>query len=244
MINAQKFERSAPVRNIRENFVYTIKGFKLEDITCDDNGAYQKHRTAKRSYHVTFQGDSSVKVSTVYKHGDEYIANERNGRQYRSVKVPTDEVYELERYYRDSKNFEGLRQMVAKLKCAGKRDYEDYTCVVFSRTSIGTVNEEENMLPHGNAIHTGHPYIRTSRDQLDRQDELLTNNSPFEVYEQLVGESSSSSSQSYEPRNSKQLYNRSYNSKKTAEVLFLYKPINRSSIYSISSFSYTPIPEI
>ena len=45
MFEPRQFERDVPLKNQRENSMYTIKNAKIEDITCDGNGAYLKTRT-------------------------------------------------------------------------------------------------------------------------------------------------------------------------------------------------------
>ena len=47
MLEPHQFERDVLFTNQWENSMYTIKNAKIEDITCDGNGAYLKTRTNK-----------------------------------------------------------------------------------------------------------------------------------------------------------------------------------------------------
>ena len=47
MFELHQFERDVPLKNQRENSMYTTKNAKIEDITCDGNGAYLNTRTNK-----------------------------------------------------------------------------------------------------------------------------------------------------------------------------------------------------
>ena len=68
------------------------------------------------------------------------------------------------------------------------------------------------VLPHGNSSKTEHPYIRTSQYMLNAERQLLESNKPHKVYEDLVTavDPFTTSSQSEEPRNLKQIQNGKY----------------------------------
>ena len=236
LLNAKSYEKCEPLKAVREDLMYTIKNKTLSDVTCDDNGAYLKPRNAKKLYCVKIS-ENSVKTNCVHKLGDAYVIRSRVGRKYVNEEVSNDTVYLLERYYRDNKSIEGLRQMVVRVKCVEKQDYEPYMCIVYSfkvsaaptmltqnrNESRHEENERASMLPHGNAsINNDIPYVRTSRDILDRTDHLLNeSNTPSDVYYSMVNESHpmECSSQSYEPRNKKQVYNRQYSTNKKTKVV-------------------------
>lgn len=265
LLNPENYEKMEPLKSVREDLMYTIKSKKIEDVTCDDNGAYLKPRNAKKLYYVKISGDS-VSANCVHKLGDAFVFRSRVGRKYVNEEVSADDVYLLERYYRDSKNFECLKQMVVRVKCLAKHEYKPYMCIVYNYNKVVSSratmlseannqplngeNERPTMLPHGNAsANNDIPYIRTSKDVLDRTDELIEeSNTPADIYYSMVNEFNpmESSSQSYEPRNKKQAYNRQYSlKKKSKEVriiqltlfLKLQKPCNRSNNERIS-FSY------
>ena len=68
------------------------------------------------------------------------------------------------------------------------------------------------VLPHGNSSKTEHPYIRISEYMLNAERQLLESNKPHKVYEDLVAAADpfTTSSQSEEPRNLKQIQNGKY----------------------------------
>ena len=68
------------------------------------------------------------------------------------------------------------------------------------------------VLPHGNSSKAEHPYIRTSHYVLNAERQLSESNKPHKVYEDLVAAADpfTTSSQSEEPRNLKQIQNGKY----------------------------------
>ena len=115
----------------------------------------------------------------------------------------------IERYYRRKKSFSGLRHTVVKVKNVDKMYYEDFFCVVYSYNKSSADYE---LLPHSNSTKTDHPYIRTSEAILNEEDQMLTASKPHEVYDEMVKSANplTSSSQSEQPRNLKQVQNRQY----------------------------------
>ena len=99
--------------------------------------------------------------------------------------------------------------MVVKVKNVDKMYYEDFFCVVYSYNKSSTNYE---LLPHRNSTKTDHPYIRTSQAILNEEDQTLTTSKPHKVYDEMVNSVNplTSSSQSEEPRNLKQVQNRQY----------------------------------
>ena len=99
--------------------------------------------------------------------------------------------------------------MVVKVKNVDKMYYEDFFCVVYSYNKSSADYE---LLPHGNSIKTDHPYIRTSQTILNEEDQMLTTSKPHKVYNEMVNSTNplTSSPQSEEPRNVKQVQNRQY----------------------------------
>ena len=68
------------------------------------------------------------------------------------------------------------------------------------------------ILPQVNSSKMEHPYIRTCQYILNAERQLLESNKPHKVYEDLVAAADpfTTSSQSEEPRNLKQIQNRKY----------------------------------
>ena len=156
--------------------MYTIKNAKIEDITCDGNGAYLKTRTNKR-YCCLLVKDGPVitKLFTVHSFDDEnFYLNQRNGRDYEAIRV--DIVYLIERYYRQNKSIPLLRQMIVRIKAVKTGLYENYCGVVYTKSEDEQSAEVESLLPHGNAKSFTQPYIRTSPDVLTDVDCLASQN--------------------------------------------------------------------
>ena len=98
--------------------MYTILSEKIDDACTDDNGAYLNSRSTKRMYHVNIDKKSMTVLSqVVHQEGDTYYFIQRcGGRAYEYVVVPENEVYFLERYYRESKSIPGLKSIVVRAK--------------------------------------------------------------------------------------------------------------------------------
>ena len=165
MFEPHQFERDVPLKNQRENSMYTIKNAKIEDITCDDNGAYlktRKTRTKKRYYSLLVK-DGRVITKIVHSFDDEnFYLNQRNDRDYEAIRVDINDVYLIERYYRQNQSIPLLTQMIVRIKAIKTGLYENYCCVVYTNLEDEQSAEVESLLPHGNAKSFAQPYIRTS----------------------------------------------------------------------------------
>ena len=104
-----------PLKGICHNKMYTITGYTIEQINCDDNGAYEDPKSAENDYLVEVKGNM-LKASVVHKEGDKFIHKVRNSQSYDRVVVDPKEVYMIKRYYRKNKSLPGLRHMVVKIK--------------------------------------------------------------------------------------------------------------------------------
>ena len=89
-----------PLKRVRENKVYTIRDCVLSDITCDDNGAYNKTNKVKHDYYVVVDEDGVQAVKWIHKSKDVYFYKKRVSRRYIDVVAPAKDVYTLDRYYR------------------------------------------------------------------------------------------------------------------------------------------------
>ena len=65
-MDGKNYEVLKPLKNVRENKVYTVKENNLEKITCDDNGAYMNSRNVKTHYFVE-ESDGKILVKKVHK---------------------------------------------------------------------------------------------------------------------------------------------------------------------------------
>ena len=120
------------------------------------------------------------------------------------------------RYYHKNKSLPGLRHMVVKIKNATSLCCEIYFYIVYSICEeIDTQMLYTKVLPHGNSLKTEHPYIRTSQYMLYAERQFLESNKPHKVYKDLVATADpfTTSSQSEEPQNLKQIQNEKYKRK-------------------------------
>lgn len=210
LLKPKHFAEMEPLKGICHNKMYTLKGFSINEINCDDNGAYEEARSVKKEY-VVEQNDGKLTANVVRKEGGVYMLNARSGRTYEKTVVDPKKVYVIERYYRKNKSIKGLRHMVVRVKNVTKVEYEDFFCVIYSYDE-NSRQESFQIMPHGNSKSSNHPYIRTSQAVLEKESRLLEGKKPSRVYDELVVETNPliSSSQSKEPRNLKQVQNVQY----------------------------------
>ena len=131
LLKAESFAEMQPLKGICHNKMYTMTGYTIEQINCDDNGAYEDTKSAKKDYLVEIKRHM-LKASVAHKEGGKYIHKVRNDRSYHRVVVDPNEIYMIERYYRKNKSLPGLRHMVVKIKNATKLCYEKYFCILYS----------------------------------------------------------------------------------------------------------------
>ena len=217
----ENFKEESPPKAVRDNRAFTLEGFDHDEIMCDDNGAYVNTKKVKRYYHVQIKSNGTFKAQTV--HGDApnfFIKVRSTNRTFTNVIIPQCEVYLLERIYRDSKSFNGLKHVVARVKRLDEEVYEKHCLVLYIRNVKTGENANNQILAHGNAKKTANPYIRTSKTILEKESELLENldSRPSMVYDELVNtfDPFTTTTQSSEPRNVKQVQNRKYQMKRTA----------------------------
>ena len=106
-MDLKNYKVPRPLKNVRENKVYTVKEDNLEKITYDDNGAYLNSRNVKTHYLVE-ELDGSLRAKKVHKPDDGYFINKRQGQGYVAVPVEDESVYLIERYYRQNKSIPKL----------------------------------------------------------------------------------------------------------------------------------------
>lgn len=192
--------------------MYTTKQ-NIDEVLSDDNGAYLHTSSTAKEYTVKIncsQSDLTSRTVHIDASGEFYY-KERNGRSYDTVHVEKDSVFVLHRYYRKSKSFPGLRQMIVRINPIDTTKNVDHSCVVYSYSGSGEL-EQEQVLPHGNAAKRSRPYVRTSKETLSKIDSHLSNGrSTIETYDLTLEESGGpikSKSQSEQPRDQKQINNR------------------------------------
>ena len=55
-----------------------------------------------------------------------FYLNQRNSRDYQAIRVNLNDVYLIERYYRQNKSISLLRQMIVQIKVVKSELYENY----------------------------------------------------------------------------------------------------------------------
>ena len=55
-----------------------------------------------------------------------FYLNQRNSRDYEAIRVDLNDVYLIERYYRQNKSIPLLRQMIVQIKVVKSELYENY----------------------------------------------------------------------------------------------------------------------
>ena len=218
LVEPTKYEVSTPLKQVRQNKMFTVRDCLLSDITSDDNGSYNESNRNNRLYYVKFDENSVNKIACLnIDPGESLHYKERVGRNYKDISVSSKDVYRLNRYYRLSKSIPGLKMMIATIESYDGKDKCPYFCVVYSlvEEADDDVKEVKCLPPHGNSkqpIEFSQPYIRTNPAVLKNIDDKLEKcGSVSSVFYDVLVESGGpmhSGSQSNEPRNTKQVNNR------------------------------------
>ena len=186
MFEPHQFEEDAPLKNQPKNSMYTTKNVKIENITCDGNGAYLKARTNKRYYCLLVKNGCVITEIVHSSDNENFYLNQRNGRDYEAIQVDINDVYLIEHYYSQKKSIPLLRQMTVKIKAVKTGLYENYCCV-YTKSEDEQSAEVESLLPHGNTRSFIQPYIRTSPHVLTDVDCLVSHNiNNSEIYGTLL----------------------------------------------------------
>ena len=220
LLKAESFAEMQLLKGICHNKTYAITGYSIEQTNCDDNGAYEDLKSEKKDYLVEIKRNM-LKASVVHKEKGKYVHKVRKSRSYNRVVVDLNEAYMIERCYHKNKSLPSLKHIAVKIKNTTKLCYENFFCIVYSMCEeIDTQMSYTKVLPHGNPSKTKHPYISTSQYMLNAERQLLESNKPHKVYEDLVAAADpfTTSSQSEEPRNLKQIQNGKYLIQKKAKT--------------------------
>ena len=86
LLRGKDFVEMEPLKETFHNKMYTVVGYTINQINCDDNGAYGDTRSVKKDYYVQ-EEDAKLIVNTVYKEGNQYEQHVRNGRSYDKLLV-------------------------------------------------------------------------------------------------------------------------------------------------------------
>ena len=66
LLRGKDFVKMEPLKGICQNKMYTVVGYTINQINCDDNGAFGDTRSVKKDYYFQ-EEDSKLIVNTVYK---------------------------------------------------------------------------------------------------------------------------------------------------------------------------------
>ena len=220
-VEPEKLEVESPLKSVRKNKVYTVKNCLLTNITSDNNGSYHKQNRNCKEYFVELDENHRVKEAKIlhsHRNGPnkQYFYKSRKSREYKNVYPPIEKIFRLNRYYRYSKSYEGLKMTIVQMETLDGNTFP-YWCVVYYVPEKLADLTDVPPAPHGNSKRENlyqQPYIRTDPLILQQIDNKLSNSksvSASDVFYEVLGENGgpmSSLSPSLEPRNIKQVRNR------------------------------------
>ena len=138
-------EETLPVKGIRRNLCYTIKGHRIEDITADDNGAYINCRSTRKLFFVENNVNIKLNTRTVHERNGEYYYKERVGDYTKRYKYPENTCSRLRSI------IEELKMLIVRVKQVTETEFKPYVCVIYHRTKSDSGDEDSiQILPHGN----------------------------------------------------------------------------------------------
>ena len=116
LMKAKEFEAATLPKGTRKNYVFTKKE-DVDNIVADDNGAYLVTASATRQFKVSVNwSEDKVEVQGVHMNSSgEFYFKKRVGRAYETVHINKDSVYSFSRFFRKSKSFPGLRQLIVHI---------------------------------------------------------------------------------------------------------------------------------
>ena len=101
MSASERFIEETPLKGVRENRMFLVKNIDTNEIMCDDNGAYRNSKSVIKPYHVSKVTGDSFKVKTVHNEDGGFFIKERVSRTYIKKYVPANQVFYMERKYRE-----------------------------------------------------------------------------------------------------------------------------------------------
>ena len=67
LLRGKDFVEMEPLKETFHNKIYTVVGYTINQITCDDNGAYGNTRSVRNDYCFEEEEDGKLIVNIVYK---------------------------------------------------------------------------------------------------------------------------------------------------------------------------------
>ena len=78
LLRGKDFVKMAPLKEICHNKMYTVHEYTINQINCDDNGAYRDTGSVKKDYYIQEEDGKRI-VNIVYKEDNQYVKHGRNG---------------------------------------------------------------------------------------------------------------------------------------------------------------------
>lgn len=141
---------------IREDKIFTLdqRVIPIASAEENDNGAYISKGNAKRYY----QYSSTSWSRTVHLENGVFFDNRKAAKGYKKDYVPTEEVYELTRYYKTNKANPSFSRTFVTVKAVNEREPKPWYLVLY-KWAGGT--KEFILQHHGNAMKpTASAYFR------------------------------------------------------------------------------------
>ena len=174
----EAYEEKHPLKNIRENKIYTIRDCTIESVTCDNNGAYYKSNGNKRMFYVETM-TSNLTAKLVHIKNGIYFYKEKPGRGYANVEVKAQDIFEIEKYYRWNKSIPNLKRTIYRIKNMLTMLCNPFLCIIYTLHGDSERTDNIEIPIHGNFDESNsishRPYIRTDATILKRQEDLLSN---------------------------------------------------------------------
>ena len=95
--------------------MYTVRNCRIDDISCDNSGAYINSNNVKGDFFVKIT-DSKVTGKKVHVVNGEFFYKERKNRTYVDKFVDKNDVFLIERYYHQNKSIPQLKRRIVRLK--------------------------------------------------------------------------------------------------------------------------------
>ena len=91
LLREKDFVEREPLKGICPSNMHIILGNTINQINCNDNGAYGDTRSVNTDYYIQ-EKDGKLIIDTAYKEGNQYVQHVRNGRSYDKLLVEPSKV--------------------------------------------------------------------------------------------------------------------------------------------------------
>ena len=195
-------------------YVYFPKT-SISDINADDNGVYLISRNTKKFY---FCDNDQTNIVCEYISGKSYYNQRLSRNSYKNVYITSDKIIKLSRTYTKPKSF-ALTRNVIKVSNPASDPPSPFVAVFYQASAIA---EEDEVSCHGNATQNSKPCFWTSKDVFQKAREKCVNGlnakTVHDKINKLSGGVYSSSSQSSELRDTRQVHRRKEKAKTSKRI--------------------------